>query len=161
MRGRAWVESSSTLAVELKNMTVSLDGGDVILAEQQTQVYSLISVIKGSVDIRSGDRTYTLPAGKRIMVSQSDLANPATTLESLSDDIGNSLSQIDLFIAHDGASLLSNTGTTETSSGIVVGSGLTLSGMIGSSGSTIQSGKYIEVTSPIDGSVLTTPSVMV
>lgn len=93
------------------------------------------------------------------MISQSDLSNPSTTLESLTDDIGNSLDQVGLFIANDGANILKS-GLEEKSGTGEVSSGATLSGSTIGSGS-LQTGKYIEITSPIDGSVLTAPTVIV
>ena len=41
------------------------------------------------------------------MIVQSDIIDPEKTLESLSEDIGSNLDQMGIFIAHDGANILS------------------------------------------------------
>lgn len=40
------------------------------------------------------------------MIVQSDTIDPEKTLESLSEDIGNNLDQMGIFIAHNGAEIL-------------------------------------------------------
>ena len=90
----------------MKNLEVSLQKGDIVLAEQQTQVYSILYVLRGDGTISSGGRDYTLPAGRRIMISQSDLANPAASLENLAGSIDDGIKQNTFFILHHGMDLL-------------------------------------------------------
>lgn len=159
MSGHAWVESKGTLGIKMKNITASLLPWDIVLIDQTTQVYSKIYALHGNIAIQSGEKKYTLPVGKGIMIVQSDIINPEKTLESLSEDIGNSLDQMGLFIAHDGTNILKSwlnaidTSSWETLSGWVV--------LSGSSSIGISSGKYIELTSPIDESTSPIASVIV
>lgn len=62
------------------------------------------------------------------MISQSDLANPATSLDSLAGTIDDGIRQNPFFISHDGESLLalSNASTSPT----LTGSSLNQSGSI-------------------------------
>lgn len=101
----------------MKNINAEIKDGDIVLGEQQSQVYSILYVLSGSVDIDAGSRTYKLDAGRRIMVSQSDLASSNTTLESLAGPIDAGIKQNAFFLSHDGETLLSNIKDSPTLSG--------------------------------------------
>lgn len=83
------------------------------------------------------------------MISQSDLANPSTTLDGLSGKIDDAIRQNAFFIAHGGETYLSllDPNNKENSTGTV------FSGSIGTSG------KYLEITTPIDGAIISTEVV--
>lgn len=159
LSGHWWVESKGNTTIKMKNITASLASGDIVVIDQTTQVYSKIYAIHGNIFIKSGDKTYTLPVGKWIMIVQSDIIDPEKTLESLSEDIGNNLDQMGIFIAHNGADILNkslnsvNTNSWESFSGSMILSGST---MIEGNG-----WKYIELTSPTDGATLPTATVIV
>jgi hypothetical protein len=73
--------------------------------------------------------THVLKAGKKIMISKSDLANPGTTLDMLSGDIDDSIQQNPLFILKNGATLLSSITLSPSDSQTLTGS-TTISGAI-------------------------------
>ncbi len=152
IKWRSWIEPKSTFELKMKNLEARLDDGDVVLAEQQTQVYSILYVLKWSIEIESSGRSYVLNPGKRIMISQSDLANPATSLDSLAGTIDDGIRQNPFFISHDGESLLalSNASTSPT----LTGSSLNQSGSI-----TWVANRYIEIINPVDGSIISTDTV--
>jgi hypothetical protein len=150
---RVWIEWSSSLRLKLKHIGVDLSSNDVVLVEQQ-RIHSIVYVLSGSVEMDAGEaRRTTLDAGNRIMVSQSDLVNPGTTLASLSDKIDDSIKQNSFFIAHNGQTLLEQNILSGTSTG---SSGKTLSGIVNAPfNSPWTWGKYITILSPFDGSIVT------
>ncbi len=150
LRWRSWIEPRADFELNMKNLNAKMKSGDIILAEQQTQVYSILYALKWDIAIESSGRNYILPAGKRIMVSQSDLANPWTTLESLAGTIDNGIRQNPFFISHNWEGLLSEiTKTTWT---------LTWSSL---SGTKIleENTKFLEIVNPVDGSIVSTDLV--
>lgn len=149
-RWRLWSEGTEGYNLKLKNLDAKLHAGDVILAEQQSQVYSIIYVLRGSVNIVSGWRNMVLGAGQRLMISQSDLANPSTTLDGLSGKIDDAIRQNAFFIAHGGEAYLSSLSDKTTEKNLT---GTVFSGNIS------PSGKYIEMTTPADGSVISTETI--
>lgn len=158
-RGRAWLEWMTNLDINMKNITASIETWDVVIIEQQP-VYSMLYVLRGNIEIHSENKNYTLPAGKKIMIAQSDIQNPDTTLESLTDDIGSSLDQVAIFIAHDGSTILQSSINTASQSGTTLSGSMILTGSLSSSGMT-EAGKYIKIDSPTDGSILPTASVTI
>jgi hypothetical protein len=73
---------------------------------EQQKIHSIVYALKGDILIETaGGKTYTLPTGKRMMVSQSDLVNPGIELSSLADTIDDSIKQTALFLARDGEKL--------------------------------------------------------
>lgn len=159
-RGRTWIESQSDFQIAMKNLQVKLVSWDVVLLEQ-LPIYSIVYVLKGEVPIVSWGRTYTLTSGKRIMISQSDLANTSNTLDSLSGPIDDAIKQNPFFIAHGGESLLSNIWKDATSSGannaILTGS----NSPILSWSIEQPNDKFIEITNPLDGSTVNTSTVTI
>ena len=91
-----------------------------------------------------------LSAGQRLMISQSDLANPSTTLDGLSGKIDDAIRQNAFFIAHGGETYLSSLSEKATEKNLT---GTVFSGGIS------PSGKYIEMTTPADGSVVSTETI--
>lgn len=75
-RGRLWIESHGNNIVQMKNIDITLKDGDIVMAEQPNQIFSTLYVLRGNIMISAGTMTSTLSAGKKIMVSKSDLANP-------------------------------------------------------------------------------------
>lgn len=151
LRWRSWIEPGADFELNMKNLKAKMKSGDILLAEQQTQVYSILYALKWDIEIESSGRNYVLPAGKRIMVSQSDLANPWTTLESLAGTIDDGIRQNPFFISHNGESLLSE--ITKTSSWSLSWSSL--------SGTKIleENAKFLEIVNPVDGSIVSTDLV--
>ncbi len=153
-KGRIWAEPKKEVGIKMKNMNISLKDGDIILAEQQSQVYSILYALSGSIYIEAWGRTYTLEAGKRIMVSQSDLATSTMTLDSLSGPIDDGIKQNAFFLAHGWESILAsikqNTINTTNSWETL----RTLSGVSIANGT-----KSIEITYPTDGMIISTTKV--
>ena len=154
---RSWIEVDKDIAVKMKHIELTIGANDVILIEQQ-RVYSIVYVLRWDASIiASAGRTYTLTAGSRIMVSQSNLVNPGTSLASLAGVIDDSIQQNPFFIAHDGQALLkanqviTSTGNISTGS-VFSGSSLGLTGT---------SPKYISISSPLDGSIMTWSSIRI
>jgi hypothetical protein len=146
---RGWIESDTAVHLKMKHIELDLTPDDVILVEQQ-RIFSIVYVLTWDAQIRTSSwRETLLPSGKRIMVSQSNLVNPGTTLESLVEDIDDSMKQNPFFLARWGPALLEKDKDTSPSS-----SGKTLTG-------SLSYGKYLQVTSPSDGGVVTGSTVKV
>ncbi len=158
-KGRAWLEWMTNMDMNMKNVSASIEAWDIVILEQQP-LYSILYVLTGNIEIHSGNKNYTLATGKRIMISQSDIENPDTTLESLSDDIGSSLDQVGIFIAHDGANILQSSMNNASQSWATLSGSLILSWSLSNTG-TLGTGKFIEIDSPTDGSTLPTASVTI
>ena len=152
IRGRTWIETEKPLILKMKNLEVSLQKGDIVLAEQQTQVYSILYVLRGDGTISSGGRDYTLPAGRRIMISQSDLANPAASLENLAGSIDDGIKQNTFFILHHGMDLLTTLSAPpiRSSSWVLVGTGVI---------QTMNTSHTIEITYPTEWAMVTTDTI--
>lgn len=156
LHGRSWIEPQWNIVLNMKNLTAKLEAGDILLAEQQTQVYSILYALKWNIEIESPGRSYVLMPGKRIMISQSDLANPGTSLDSLAGSIDDGIRQNPFFISHNGESLLSDitkaSSTPEALSWSTVLSGSKLWG---------ENTKYVEIISPVDGSSVATGTIAI
>ncbi len=150
LRWRSWIEPNSNFELSMKNLNAKIEAWDILLAEQQTQVYSILYVLKGDIELESSWRSYILTPGKRIMVSQSDLANPWTGLESLAGNIDDWIRQNPFFISHNGDSLLSDITKANASPEIQTGTVLSGSKLWG------EIAKYIEIINPVDWSVIST-----
>ena len=161
MRGRLWVESHGNTRLLMKNLDALIKSWDVVMAEQPNQIFSTLYVLKGNVTITAGGNMYVLTAGKKIMISKSDLANATTTLDSLTWPIDDSLRQNPLFILRNGNSLLWASGKNSSWTGLIPGAPTGLSS--GSSSGWILTNntiaKYIEIISPVDQAVINTPTV--
>ncbi len=158
IRGRLWIESHGNTSIQMKNLEATAKNGDVIMVEQPNQIFSTLYVLKGNISITAGGgNSYTLTPGRKIMISKSDLANPGTTLDMLSGPIDDTLKQNPLFILRNGGTLLSVWTGTMSLTGRVLSSTGSLSG------SMIQNtwGKFIEITSPLDESIIPTQTLEV
>ncbi len=154
-RGRLWIESHGKTILQMKNLEATVKDGAIVMAEQPNQIFSTLYVLKWDVSLIAGTNTYVLTAGKKIMISKSDLANPGTTLDMLTGPIDDNLRQNPLFILRNGGSLLTAISwRPSTSSGIIL-SGSTLSGKILSNAVE----KYIEIVSPRDQAIINSPTV--
>lgn len=157
LNGRSWIESDKDISIKMKHIDIDVNKNDILLIEQQ-RVYSIVYVLRWDASIiASGGREYTLKAGNRLMVSQSNLVNPWTTLSSLAGTIDDSIQQNAFFIAHDGQKILAEN-TENTNTGMIF-SGVTSTGTIPVL--TSVTGKYLSISSPIDGSVMTGTSINV
>jgi len=128
---RIWMnQNSSNSEVFLKNLSVSIKSGDIVMLEQNNQIYSTVYVLKGDIIISTSIGKYTLHAWNRIMISGSDLSNPGLQMSSLVGSIDESITQNQLFIRNNWKELLSNivwSGSTSTGS-IIQNSGSTSTG---------------------------------
>jgi hypothetical protein len=149
-QSRAWIEWKGASDIALKHLSIELSDGDIALLEQQ-RIYSIVYVLKGDVIVSNDLRKTTIQEGERIMVSQSNLVNPGTTLESLSGPIDDSIKQNAFFLARGGERLLEDIKSRKLSWWVQSG-GVMSSGIIPSLSTT---GKYITILSPKDGSVVT------
>ncbi len=154
LQGRAWAESTKDTTVKLKHITSTLAAGSIALLEQQ-KIHSIVYALKGNISIEtSNGKTYTLSSGKKMMVSQSDLANPWVDLDALTDTIDDSIKQTALFLARDGDTLLASTATDiTTQSGTIVSNSGTESIL------NTTDGKFISLTSPLDGALISGNSI--
>jgi hypothetical protein len=126
MNGRTWIEAKEDVTLKMKHIDVELSADDIALVEQQ-RVYSIVYVLRGDASIlATNDRKYTLTTGNRIMVSQSNLVSPGTTLQSLAGTIDESIQQNAFFLARNGQKILAenliNTSTGEAMSGMIISS---------------------------------------
>lgn len=156
---RLWSEATSDMPIVLKHIQMVIWADDIVLLEQQ-RIFSIVYVLKGDVMITANTRETVLSAWKRIMVSQSSLVNPWINLDSLIGDIDDSIQQNAFFLARNGKTLLEEvrSSSASTQSGTTIGS-------ITWSESTPQNvwvtWKFIMITSPIDGAVLSWSTVIV
>lgn len=158
IRWRLWASPEKSVIIRLKNFDISLSKWDTILAEQQSQVYSILYVLSGNPKISSsGNKEYTLPAGKRIMVSQSDLANPATTLESLAWTIDESIRQNAFFLMNKWNEILDSLSSKNNEWAVSTGSWVSLSGTLLSGLKT----RTIEFIYPTDNAIITTLGIAI
>jgi hypothetical protein len=148
---RWWIESTWRADIGLKHIDIELWSWAIILVEQQKQIYSIAYMIQWTSLIKaSGGREYTLEAWKGIKISQSNIVNPGMTLWSLVDDIDDSIKQNSFFLARNGQEILSRN-TVKSSSWIIQ----SLSGSINIPAPSVwTSGKYISITSPLDGTLI-------
>lgn len=148
LQWRAWTEPKKDATIKLKHITATLSSNDIALLEQQ-KIHSIIYALKGDISIEtSNGKTYILPNGKKMMVSQSDLANPWVDLDSLTDLIDDSIKQSALFLARDGDTLLASNREEITESGSIG----TISGSIHTPNAV--DWKFISITSPLDGALI-------
>lgn len=155
---RMWLESDDTNNVELKHISAYIHSGSIVLLEQQ-KIHSIIYALKWDIEITwNGGQKYTLNTGNKIMVSQSDLVSPGADLQKLTDVIDDSIKQTALFLARNGDAILHSTVIPETNTWdtLVNGSGLMLSGNLNIAWN---GGKYISITTPLDGWLIATDFV--
>ena len=156
---RVWIETSEKIDLTLKHIEVSLPKESITLIEQQ-KIHSIVYALRGSPSISAwSERSYTLDAGNRIMVSQSDLVNPGASLAKLSDTIDDTIRQNAFFLARNGQKILSESRKSASDTGALI----TLSGSSGAviTQSTGISWKYIMISSPLDGSIVSGNTIKV
>jgi hypothetical protein len=150
---RIWVEQiANTTTIETKNASITIPVGNVAIIEQNNQIYSSVYALSGDSHIRTSIGDYTLRAGTRLMVSASDLANPGLQLSSLVWDIDESIATNPLFIRNDGKKILSQIAKTTTT---------VSTGSISSTGTTMIGTQVISILEPLDGSLVTKPTIIV
>jgi len=153
IRGQIWIESHGQVTLQAKNFEASIMDGNIVLVEQNP-IVSTLYALKWDISLTTEGRSYTLTAGKKIMISKSDLSNPGTTLDMLSIAIGDSLAQNPLFLMRNGSILLQNTGIDNNQ--------WTLSGDVlsNSGGALIGSSiRYIDITTPTDLATVSTATI--
>jgi hypothetical protein len=149
---RVWVQAEkSPLEVQLKTFSIDATPGNIFLVEQNN-IYSTAYALKGDISVRTRVGNFTLVAGNRIMLRDSDITDDANIWQ-FAGEIDESISQNPLFIQNWGEALLKEAvekkkATTE--SGTVLDADSTHSGTSLSS----ESGKYIKINQPIDGTVV-------
>ncbi len=153
-----WVESAdSDLNLSLTNFRVVPNHDAVIILSQNT-IASNVYVIKGSATIETIGATPTttsIGVGQQLTVLRNEAESSSLQIASKIEPLSDFIKTTDLFIKHDGESLLS-------SSVGASGSGETASGSITLSGSTALSSKGgILITSPEDGSTVDTNEITV
>lgn len=133
----------------MDNFDAEIDKNDIALLEQTNKTFSTLYAIRGSIDIITKVGHYSLPAGKRIMISASDLTNPNVKLADFSGNISEGITKNELFTRNNGMSILESATATDNKD---TDSDKQLMG----SGNTTLSSAYIEFTQPSDGIVLKT-----
>lgn len=142
-----WLEQTNgTAHVDMKNATIITDSDDIVMLEQNNQIYSKIYALQWDVLVETRVGKYMLKAWNQMMISASDLANPSLNLSSLAGNIDEGITESTLFTKHGGKEILQrNTMSTNTGSA-TLGSGSSLSWVT-------TSGKYVEIIDPKDGSI--------
>jgi len=153
-----WVESAdSNLDLSLANFRV-IPNHDAIIILSQNTIASNIYVIKGSATIETIGATPTstsIGVGQQLTVLRNEAESASLQIASKIEPLSDFIKTTDLFIKHDGESLLS-------SSIWMSGTGETASGSITLSGSTALNSKGgILITSPEDGSTVDTNEITV
>ncbi|PID83775.1 hypothetical protein CSB09_04390 [Candidatus Gracilibacteria bacterium] len=147
--GWAWVQSDSDQGIKAKmdHFDARIDKNDIALLQQTNNTFSTLYAIRGSIDIITSAGQYSLPAGKRIMISASDLTNPNVNLADFSGNITEGITKNSLFIKNNGISILESSTNENNTDGDreLVGSG-----------NTTLSSNNIEFTQPSDGIALKT-----
>jgi hypothetical protein len=148
---RAWIDTEEGATIKLKHIDLVLEPGSISLVEQQKQIFSIAYMLKGSSLVRAwSNREYTLEAWKGIKISQSNIVNPWLSLSSLVDTIDDSIKQNPFFLSRNGQEILDKNILKASSWSLP-----SLSGSIAIPASTGWIwGKYISLTSPIDGSIV-------
>lgn len=150
---RIWInQNASNSEVYLKNLSTTIKSGDIVMLEQNNQIYSTVYVLKGDITISTSIGKYTLHAGNRIMISGSDLSNPGLQIGSLVGSIDESITQNQLFIRNNWKEILSN----------IVWSGSTNTGtVIQNSGSTNTGESIITIIEPKNWSTIEKNNIII
>lgn len=148
---RVWVEqlSSSNIFI-MKNLSVTLKNTDIVMLEQNTQIYSTVYALRWDILITTSIGSYTLKAGNRIMISSSDLANPWLQLSSLVWGIDESITDTHIFIKNKGKDILN-----------MLNVGIGGSWTIVESGSSTGISSAISILDPTDWSIANKPSITI
>lgn len=153
-----WIESAdSNLDLSLTNFRVIPNRDAVIILSQNT-IASNIYIIKGSATIETIGETpmsTSIGVGQQLTVLRNEAESTSLQIASKIEPLSDFIKTTDLFIKHDGESLLS--------SSVESASGMTSTGSVSLSGSTaLQSGKTgILITSPEDGSTVDTNEITI
>lgn len=135
---------------ELKYMNI-LSSADTILILEQNNISSTAYMIQGSALIETKIGTYTLTAGNQIMIAGSDISNAGTNLASLAGSIVDTINEHPLFTRNGWKNIL-----TQSLSGTNIENNTLLKTSTWANGDSLNSlnGKYIEITDPIDGTLI-------
>ncbi len=151
---RIWLEQlQNSSSIKMKNFSATVKNGDIVILEQNNQIYSTAYALKGDIEITTTVWSYTLKAWSRIMVSASDLANPGLQLSSLVGTIDESITLIPLFVRNNGKDVLKTAESKNTSSGeLITATGNTI---------TTNATSAITILDPIDGSIASKPTIAI
>ena len=153
-KGRIWLNQIwANSDIELKNLTVSTKIWDIIMLEQNNQIYSTVYVLKGDVTISTSIGKYTLHAGNRIMISGSDLSNPGLQIGSLVGTIDESITQNQLFIRNNWKELLTNLQSSGSTNTWTSNSSTGTSTPVGES--------FVTILEPKNWAIIETPNIVV
>ncbi|MBP9779177.1 hypothetical protein KBD33_00970 [Candidatus Gracilibacteria bacterium] len=150
-KGRAWIHTLKGMTKsELKYMNIS-SSADTILILEQNNISSTAYMIQGSALIETKIGTYTLTAGNQIMIAGSDISNAGTNLASLAGSIVDTINEHPLFTRNGGKNILAQSAT-----GINIENNIPLKSSTGANGDSLNTlnGKFIEITDPIDGTLI-------
>lgn len=148
---RVWIEQTANSGlIKMKNLSVITKTWDIIIVEQNNQIYSTVYALRWDVTISTSVWDHTLKSGNRIMVSASDLANPWLQLTGLTGVIDESITLTPLFSRNNGKSLLLKPIDS-------------LSGSTGTLDNTgaISDNSFITITDPADGFLSNKPTVSI
>lgn len=150
---RSWIKQvSSNSEIQLKNLSVLIEAGNIVMVEQNNQIYSTVYALQGDITIWTTIGKYTLHAGNRIMVSWSDLSNPWLQLSSLIGNIDAGIAQNPLFIRNNWKDILAN----------IYWSGITNSGSTVTNTESTGSGwSLITILEPKNGSTIDSISTLI
>lgn len=148
---RVWVEQlNDSNLFKMKNLSVTLKSTDIVMLEQNTQIYSTVYALRWDILITTSVGSYTLKAGNRIMISSSDLANPWLQLASLVGGIDESITDTPIFIKNKGKDILNMLNIANENSGTII-----------DSGSTLGVSSLISILDPTDWSIVNKPSITI
>lgn len=153
IKWRAWIEQiNNSGIIKMKNLSIDTKAWDIIIVEQNNQIFSTVYALKGDININTSVWNYTLKSGNRIMISASDLANPWLQLSTLSDIIDESITLTPVFVKNNGKSLLTSSQNLPTSNTWSESS---------NSGDLMNPTSLITITDPADGFLSNKPTISI
>jgi hypothetical protein len=147
-KGRVWFQTESSLFnIQMKTFSVNAVPWNIFLLEQNT-LYSTAYAIKWALTIVTKWGNFTLNAGNRIMLRDSDIAEDAD-IGKFAWEIDESIAQNPLFLQNNWESILKEARSIRTGSWDIVDTQSWGLDAINGSGNI---SAYVKITQPIDGS---------
>lgn len=159
-KGRFWIDSwSESVFIELKRLTAKMGNGAIAMIEQTNTAFSVVYAIKGNIEIQTSIGQYTLPAGKGIKISDSNLSSTSTKLADLVDEIDASIAHNAVFIRNNWEEILKTEIASQKEIETTKNEKEQSNNLNISQESSHTLGKYIAFTQPVDGANVKTPTI--
>lgn len=154
-RGRMWVASESeNLYVEAQNLTARVPTKSIAIVET-TVAFGVVYAIQGTIDISTNVGQYSLKAGEKLLLGNSDAANAQTKLSEHVGPIDGSVAMNQLFARNDGENILKQATAAASDEPDTTASGST------DTETSTSDGKYISISQPLDGSTIKTDTITI